>query len=73
MTSFRLTSITHKCISKDRSVSKKEQQSLQVHKRQKVTAIPLFYYKVNKEKLTEYNFAVEANTSSEAGTSSEEK
>ena len=38
-----------------------------------MTAIPLFYYKVNKEKLTEHNFAVEANTSSEAGTSSGEK
>ena len=44
-----------------------------MHERQKVTAIPLFHNKVNKEKLTQHKSVVEANTSSEAGTSSEER
>ena len=44
-----------------------------MHKTQKVTVISQFHNKGDKEKLTEHNSAFEANTSSKAGTSSEEK
>ena len=44
-----------------------------MHKTQKVTVILQFHNKGDREKLTEHNSAFEANTSSKAGTSSEEK
>ena len=44
-----------------------------MRKAQKVTAIPWFHNNGNKEKLNEHSSAVEANTSYEAGTSSEVK
>ena len=44
-----------------------------MHKTQKVTVISQFHNTGDKEKLTEHNSAFEANTSSKAGTSSEEK
>ena len=44
-----------------------------MHKTQKMTAIPYFHNKGDKEKSTKHNSAIEANTSSEEGTSSEVK